>query len=113
MMFNRTLLRKCLRHYVHERGAWLRFVLNSKFYNSWGEWSNEPLGSKRVGLWKNIWRGWRMFSSHTRFEVGGGSEIRFWHDLWCGDKAFKEAFSDLYSIGCVKDDSFKGSFGAF
>jgi hypothetical protein len=23
--------------------------------------------------------------------------------MWCGDKAFKEAFPDLYSIACVKD----------
>jgi hypothetical protein len=46
-----------------------------------------------------------MFSSHIRFEVGDVSKIRFWHDLWCGDKAFKEAFPDLYSIACVKDAS--------
>jgi hypothetical protein len=49
--------------------------------------------------------GWRMFSNHTRFEVEDGYKIRFWHDLWCGDKALKEAFSNLYSIACVKDAS--------
>jgi len=26
-------------------------------------------------------RGSRKFSSHTRFDVGNGSKIRFWHDL--------------------------------
>jgi hypothetical protein len=25
------------------------------------------------------------FSSHTRFEVGNGSKVKFWHDVWCGD----------------------------
>jgi len=41
-----------------------------------------------VGLRKNIKRGWRMFSSHTRFELGDSSKIRIWHDVWCGEKAF-------------------------
>jgi hypothetical protein len=44
-----------------------------------------------------------MFSSDIRFEVGDGSKIWLWHNMWCGDKAFKEAFPDLYSIACVKD----------
>jgi hypothetical protein len=39
----------------------------------------------RVGLRKNIRRGWGKFSSHTKFEVGDGSKIRFWPDLWCED----------------------------
>jgi hypothetical protein len=26
-------------------------------------------------------------SSHTRFKGGTGSRVRFWDDLWCGDKA--------------------------
>jgi hypothetical protein len=25
----------------------------------------------------------------TIFEVGGGSKIGFWHDLWCGDMTLK------------------------
>ena len=30
-----------------------------------------------------------------------GSKIKFWHDLWHGDLALKEAFSVLYSIACT------------
>jgi hypothetical protein len=41
------------------------------------------------------------FSSHTRFEVGDGSKIRFWHDKWCGDQVLKDIFLDLYSIACM------------
>jgi len=37
------------------------------------------------------------FSSHTRFEVGVGSKIKFWHDVWCGDHILKEAFQS-YSV---------------
>jgi hypothetical protein len=33
------------------------------------------------------------------------SNIRFWHDLWCGDRALKEYFPILYSIAHVQDAS--------
>jgi hypothetical protein len=47
--------------------------------------------------------GWGMFSSHTKFEVGDGFNIILWYDLWCGDKALKEAFPNLFSIACMND----------
>ena len=43
-----------------------------------------PPGSYVVGLWKNIMRCWRMFYSHTKFELGDCSKIRLWDDVWCG-----------------------------
>jgi hypothetical protein len=30
---------------------------------------------------------------------------RFWHSLWCRDKALKEAFPDLYRIASAKNVS--------
>jgi hypothetical protein len=45
-----------------------------------------------VGLWKNIRRGWCLFCNYTRFELGDGSKIRFWDDVWCGELALKVAF---------------------
>jgi len=101
-MFNRALLRKWLWRYVHEREAWWRVVVDSKFGSSWGGWcSIDSLGPYGVGLWKNMWR----FSNHTRFELGDGSKIKFCEDAWCGEMALKEAFSELYSIACVKEAS--------
>ena len=38
------------------------------------------------------------------------------HDLWCGYKALKEVFLDLYGIACVNDASVAAhleSFGDF
>jgi hypothetical protein len=50
-----------------------------------GVWcSNGVNGSYGVGLWKFIRRDWEEFSRCTRFEVGDGSKINFWHDVWCG-----------------------------
>lgn len=45
------------------------------------------------------------FSSHTKFEVGDGSNVRFWHNLWCGYLALKEAFPDLFGITYAKNAS--------
>lgn len=44
-----------------------------------------------------------MFSSYTRFELGDGSKVILWDDVWCVEMALKEAFSELYSIACVME----------
>jgi hypothetical protein len=101
MVFNRTLLGKWLWHYGLEREAWWRVVMDSKFSSLWGGWySLKPSGAFGVGLWKNIKKGWKKFPCHTRFEMGDGSTIRFWHNQWCGDVALKEAFPDLFGSSC-------------
>jgi hypothetical protein len=80
--------------------------VDSKYGNLWGGWgSNEVHGSYGVGLWKNIRRGWVEFSSHTRFEVGDGFKIRFWHDVLCRDHAVKAAFLELFNLARCKDTS--------
>jgi len=65
---------------------------------------------EREALWRmvvdsmeKIRKGWREFSSHIKSEVGKGSKIRSWHDLWCGNQALKEAFPNLLNIAHVKD----------
>jgi hypothetical protein len=35
--------------------------------------------------------------------LGDGSKIRFLDDVWCREMALREAFSELYSIACVKE----------
>jgi hypothetical protein len=37
------------------------------------------------------------------FEVGDGSLIRFWDDVWCTEEPLKLAYPELYRIACVKD----------
>jgi hypothetical protein len=83
LLFNRALLGKWPWCYAHEREALWRVVCVLMRSMSYG-----------VGHWKNIRRGWREFSSHTRFDVGDNSKIRFWHDVWCGDQALKIGFLD-------------------
>jgi hypothetical protein len=54
---------------------------------------------------EEYYEGLGKFSSHTRFEVGDDSKLRFCHDLWYGDMALTKAFLDLYGIACAKDAS--------
>ena len=58
-----------------------------------------------VCLWKSIRWEWLMFSRFIHFDVGNGTRVKFWHDLWCGDCPLKEAFLELYRICCDKESS--------
>jgi len=55
-------------------------------------------GMQGVGFWKNIRRVWGELSSHTRFEMGDGSKIHFWHDVWCRAKTLETSFLDLHCL---------------
>jgi hypothetical protein len=58
-----------------------------------------------VGLWKNVRKCWETFSNYTRFEVGDGTRISFWHDLWVGNMTLNAAFPALFGITIAKDAS--------
>jgi hypothetical protein len=122
--FNKALLGKWLWRYEHEREALWRSVVDAKYGFTWAGWcSLDPPRSHGVGLWKNIKKGWSLFSSHTRLVLGDGSRIRFWDDVWGGEMPLKEAFPSLYDIACDKNslvaymilrtDLFSGMSGSF
>jgi len=103
-IFNKALLGKWLWRYAHERGAWWKSVVDAKYGSTWAGWcSLLPLGIHRVGLWKNIRKGWSLLCSYIRLILGNGSRIRFWDDVWCGELPLKEAFPVLYDIARDKD----------
>ena len=69
-----------------------------------GGWhSKEVGGSYGVGVWKSIQRWWDKIKQHVRFEVGDGSRVLFWHDVWCGELPLKILFLALFSIACAKE----------
>jgi hypothetical protein len=50
--------------------------VDAKYGSTWARWcSLDPPGSYGVGLWKNIKKGWSLFSSHTRLVLGDGFRI--------------------------------------
>jgi hypothetical protein len=56
-----------------------------------------------VGVWKHIKRGWDKFSKFVRFEVGVGSKVSFWNDVWCRDSPLKLPYPNLFHIAQRKD----------
>lgn len=51
-----------------------------------------------VGSMKSVRNDLGKLLKNIRFEVGDGSKIIFWYDLWCGDRALKEALLDVYGL---------------
>ena len=69
-----------------------------------GGWmSKASSGLHGVGLWKFNRSRWDTFSKLVTFEVGDGSLIRFWDDVWCIEEPLKFVYPELYCIACVKD----------
>ena len=62
-------------------------------------------GAYGVCLWKFIRSGWLNFSKFIWFDVGDGTRVKFWDDVWCRDRPLKEAFLDLYNISRSRDAS--------
>jgi hypothetical protein len=103
-LFNEALLGKWLWRYGLEREALWRKVIREKYGSMEGGWMSKiPRGSHGVGLWKFIRAGWDTFSRFVKFQVGDGSCIWLWEDVWCIDEPLKEAFPSLYRLACVKD----------
>jgi hypothetical protein len=102
--FNEALLGKWLWRFGVERVAFWRKIIMVKYGSVEGGWvSKVPSGPHGVGLWKFIRSRWASFSKFVAFEVGDGSLIRFWDDVWCADQPLKLAYPELYRIACVKD----------
>ena len=45
------------------------------------------------------------FSKHLQYQVGDGSRVKLWHDLWCRDTILKKSYPKLFGISCNKDSS--------
>jgi hypothetical protein len=102
--FYRALLGKWLWRFAMEMDALLRKVVDIKYGSMRGGWcSKEVGGSFGVEVWKCIRRGWDAFAAHVRFEVGDGSKVLFWNDVWCEDLPLKTLFPELFIIACGKD----------
>ena len=104
--FNSTLLAKWLWRYGLENDALWRRVIGAKYGNEWGGWCTKSVsGEYGVCLWKFIRSGWVNFSKFIRYDVGDGSRVKFWDDVWCRDCPLKEVFPDLYNISRSRDAS--------
>ena len=82
-----------------ERESLMRQVVEVKSGSMEGGWWTKPSnGPYGVSPWKYIQWGWAKFSTFIKFEVGDGTRVKFWLDVWCGDMSLKESFPKLYHI---------------
>ena len=63
---------------------------------------NGPYG---VGLWKNISQRWPSFSHHILYDIGDGSNVKFWQDRWCGETSLAIRYPNLFRFCRNKDAS--------
>jgi hypothetical protein len=69
-----------------------------------GGWCSLPMTRPYgVTIWKFIRRRWNTVAKYLRFEVGDRSHIRFWYDLWWGDRPLKLCYLVLYAIARSPD----------
>jgi hypothetical protein len=102
--FNQVLLGEWLWLFARKREAFWRLVVEAKYdCMNGGRCTKEVKEPFGVGVWKPIRRGWGVFTRSLSFEVGNGSHIRFWHDIWFGDQSLKEAFPELFHIARCKE----------
>jgi hypothetical protein len=39
----------------------------------------------------------------VRVEIGNGSRVLFWQEVWCGEQPLMNAFPALFTIACAKE----------
>uniref|UniRef100_A0A2N9IB59 Uncharacterized protein n=1 Tax=Fagus sylvatica TaxID=28930 RepID=A0A2N9IB59_FAGSY len=98
-IFNKALLGKWLWRYSMEPTSLWRQVIDSKYGAQGNFWcSNRVTTPHGVSLWKHIRAGWDVFSQHISYTVGDGARLRFWHDVWCGDRPLRSLFPSLFQL---------------
>ena len=65
--------------------------------------TREVSGPHGVSLWKTIRNEWGNFVKYVNFEVGDGTKIKFWQDIWCGSCSLKDGYPDLFRIARDKE----------
>jgi hypothetical protein len=102
--FNQALLGKWLWRFANEEEAWWRKLVVAKYDKMRGGWCSKEVGGPHgLGLRKSIHKGWDIFKHNVRFEIGNGSRVLFWKDVWCGERPLMNAFPALFAIACEKD----------
>ena len=55
-------------------------------------------------FWAGLMKAKEGFVACGFFKVQSGEQMRFWEDIWLGDKPFREVYPNLYKIVRRKDD---------
>ena len=101
---NKALLGKWNRHFANERNTLWRETISRKFGEMWGGWcSGENRENFGIGLWKEIRKDWGTLHDNAKFQIGDGSRVSFWKDLWCGEEVLCRSFPTSFSLAINKE----------
>ena len=105
-VFNRALLGKWIWRFAQGQDKlWCR-VIKCKYDTLRGDWRTKDIvHSHGSSLWKGIMRVWRDLYTHVSYQLGNGSKIRFWHDVWCGQMSFRDKFPELFALATYQEAS--------
>ena len=96
---SKALLGKWARRFAIEDNPMWKKVITQKYQIEEGGWfTKEPMGSFEVSLWKDISNAARKLRHDCYFVIGDGSRVKFWDDLWCGERPLRVMFPSLYAL---------------
>ena len=101
---NAALKIKWIWRFAKEDDAFWRKAIVAKYgVEDLGWWSKKGCLAHGVGCWKAILGELELFKSLVRFQIGNGSRVLFWKDVWCGESALKSQFPVLYRLARFKE----------
>lgn len=62
-----------------------------------GWFTRHPRGNYGVNLWKA-----NFLIRNSKLELGNGTKLRFWEDIWCGEAPLSETYPTLYTLADAK-----------
>jgi hypothetical protein len=95
---NKCLLSKWLFKLCNEEGIWQELLRNKYLKDKTLRQVNKKPGDSY--FWTSLMGVKDKFLSLGRFSLKDGSQIRFWEDIWLGNRTLKSQFSSLFNIVC-------------
>ena len=93
---NKCLLSKWLFKLCNEEGVWQELLRNKYLKDkTLGQVNKKPGDSY---FWTSLMGVKDKFLSLGRFSLKDGSQIRFWEDIWLGNRTLKSQFPSLFNI---------------
>lgn len=101
---NKALLSKWLWRFNHEKDAFWRKGVASKFGSTnFDRETKAPKGAAGCGVWKGIYKQLNTYKANCILQVGDGTSVLFWEDHWAGAASFSTSFPLVYAIASTKN----------
>jgi hypothetical protein len=100
---NRCLLSKRLFKLINEDGIWQNLLRRKYLTNKCLTQVLHRPGDSH--FWAGLMKVKEDFLVGGTFKIKNGEQVRFWEDVWLGDKPLREAYPNLFRIVRQKDDT--------